>query len=117
LRLCLVRQWLLLLLEAVIFLEVRLFWVWGGDLPSPLTPSVIAAPAVGVVIFKADDNRCRGIVVLSNCACVAIGCNVVLHQRVDRKAPLAKDVAYICRSGPSKTVHITPALAMSDLPS
>jgi len=86
-------------------------------LPSPLTPSVIAAPAVGVVIFKADDNRCCGIVGLSNCACVVIGYDVVLHQRVDRKAPVANDVAYICRSGPSKTVHITPALVMSDLPS
>ena len=86
-------------------------------MPSPLTPSVIAAPAVGVVIFKADDNRCCGIVGLSNCACVVIGYDVVLHQRVDRKAPVANDVAYICRSGPSKTVHITPALVMSDLPS
>ena len=47
-----------------------------------------------------------------------IGCDVVLHQRVDRKeASVANDVAYICRSGPSKTVHITPALAMSELPS
>ena len=86
-------------------------------MPSPLTPSVIAAPAVGVVIFEAGDYRCRGIVGSSNCACVVIGCDVVLHQRVDRKAPVLNDVAYICCSGPSKTVHITPALAMSEVPS
>jgi len=46
-------------------------------LSSPLTPSVIAAPAVGVVIFKTGNNRCRGIFGLSNCACVVIGCDVV----------------------------------------
>jgi len=39
------------------------------------------------------------------------------HPTVNRKASVVHDVAYICRSGPSKTVHITPALAMSELPS
>ena len=51
----------------------------AGDLSSPLTPSVIAAPAVGVVTFKAGDNRCRGIVGSSKCAWAVIGCDVVLN--------------------------------------
>jgi len=44
--------------------------VWGGGLPSPPTPVAITAPAAGVVVFLASNNRCRGLVGSSTCACV-----------------------------------------------
>jgi len=47
----------------------------AGDLSSPLTPSVIARPAVGIVTFKAGNNRCRGII----CVPVRVRLSILLE--------------------------------------
>ena len=67
--------------------------VWGGGLPSPPTPVAITAPAAGVVVFLASNNRCRGLVGSLTCACVIIGCDTQLHKR--NPAPVLDNVAYI----------------------
>jgi hypothetical protein len=47
----------------------------AGDLSSPLTRSVIARPAVGIVTFKAGNNRCRGII----CVPVRVRLSILLE--------------------------------------
>jgi hypothetical protein len=93
---------------------------FSGSLSTMMFWSIVAitAPAVGVVVFQAGDNCCCGVVGVSNCACVIVGCDTQLHKR--NPAPVLDDVAYMIREGVSSKLrpcgHLAPALPMSGRP-
>jgi len=80
--------------------EVRLFlWVGarGGGLP-PLS-SPMAADLVGVLVFRAGDDRCRGLIGSSNVVCGVVNCGVPLH--CTKRATVIEMTGYICRESPT----------------
>ena len=69
----------------------------GGGLP-PLS-SPMAADLVGVLVFRAGDDRCRGLIGSSNVVCGVVNCGVPLH--CTKRATVIEMTGYICRESPT----------------
>jgi len=92
------------------------FSVGAGGLPSLSSPMAASANLVGVLVFRAGDDRCCGLSIgLSNVVYGVVNCLVPLHC-TKRATILVKMTGYICREAPKSGAYSSPNVFLGELP-
>ena len=90
-------------------------WVRGGEggLPPLSSPMAASANSVGVLVFRAGDDRCRGLIGSSNVICGVFNCGVPLH--CTKRATVIELTGYIFREYPKSGAYLSPNLCFLSL--
>ena len=67
---------------------------------------------MGVIVFRAGDDRCRGLIGSSNVVCEVVNCGVPLHRI--KRAIVVEMTGYICRESPKFGDYLSPNLFLGE---
>ena len=67
---------------------------------------------MGVIVFRAGDDRCRGLIGSSNVVCEVVNCGVPLHRT--KRAIVVEMTGYICRESPKFGAYLSPNLFLGE---
>jgi hypothetical protein len=73
-----------------------------------------SANLVGVLVFRAGDDRCHGLIGSSNVVCGVVNCLVPLHRT--KRSTVVEMTGYICREAPKSGAYLSPNLFLGELP-
>ena len=77
-------------------------------------PMATSANLVGVLVYRAGDDRCRGLIDLSNAVNGVLNCGFPLH--CSKRGIVIKLTGYIYRESPKSGAYLSLNLFLGDLP-